>query len=360
MIASLSKHTRRPRFGFRFSVDEAILVSWGRDNVAPMSLLARISAVTCALCLSAAATNAHAILDAALIEAGPVDAGGCEAGSGLSCEQCDTSGYTPVEMQMPIGPMAAMCTDADISAFVTACGVTGTQTTCGAWEASASKTCSGCLLTAQSASTWGPLVCGTTMHCAYNSGGCIDLALGQVTEEVSQGGAGSCGDAVNASFGCQDYACDTCSTTDFATCATSAETNECEAYTAAQTSTTGPCGAIDGGAIETACFPQDDSDITTMVTFMCGGLVAPPPDAGSDAGTPVDAGSGSDASTPKDAGKDTGTPVDSGSDAGDTSFNSGGCHCDAAGVAGTQGTLMMVTSLGALAAVLASRRRKRR
>jgi hypothetical protein len=140
-------------------------------------------------------------------------------------------------------------------------------------------------------------------------------------------------------------------------CALSAETNECESYTAVQTSTTGPCAAEDGGATQTACFPQTDNDITNMVTFMCGGLVAPPPDAGTDAGTPKDAGT--DSGAPKDAGKDSSAVDAAGSDGGDTSFNQGGCHCDAAGVATTN--TLVVMSLGVLAAAAAAvRRRKRR
>src|ERR1700690_3492886 len=85
--------------------------------------------------LCASATNAYAA-DAS------IDSGTC--GSGLACEQCDTSGYSPVEMQKPIGPNAAMCSDADISAFVTACGFSGTQTTCSAGRPPQKKRGSGC------------------------------------------------------------------------------------------------------------------------------------------------------------------------------------------------------------------------
>jgi len=315
-----------------------------------MKLLVRVGALVSAALVSAVASNAHALIPDSGLDA----TSGCDASSGLACEVCDVSGYTPVELKKPIGPMAADCSDADISGFVTACGISGTSSTCSAWQATASTTCLGCLVTQQTASSWGVVVCTPT--CSYNSGGCIDLALGQVSQEKQAGGSGSCGDLVGANFGCQDYACGTCATTDFSTCANSASANECSVYAQAQTSTSGACAAIDGGATETACFPQTDNDITTMATFMCGGLVAQP-DAGSDGGTTNDAG-GSDSGTKKDAGGDSGASGDSGSDAGSNFGNGGGCHCDAAGAAGTTNAIAIL-ALGALVATTAARRRKR-
>ena len=60
--------------------------------------------------------------------------------SGLSCEVCDVSGYSPTEMAAPIGPTSGGCTDADISDFDTAClSSNATQPCVPAW-ASAART----------------------------------------------------------------------------------------------------------------------------------------------------------------------------------------------------------------------------
>jgi MYXO-CTERM domain-containing protein len=313
--------------------------------------------------LVAVAGRANA-LDSGLADGGAADASTdaavtCDAGSGLACEMCDVSGYTPSIMAPPLGPMAAVCSDADISAFDTACGMAGSQSACATWESTASMACLGCLFTQATDAKFGLTVCQTT-ECFYNSAGCVDLTLNQVSQELNGGGSGSCGDLVNASFGCQDYACSTCATTDFATCAASASVNECGSYAAAEQSTTGACGALDGSASETACFPTSDSDIITMATLFCGGLVVVP-DAGMDSGSPMDASTGKDSgTTPKDAGKDSGSSSsgDSGPDAGSESFSSGGCHCDAAGAQGGGNALVMMGLAGFVALALSRRRRR--
>jgi hypothetical protein len=300
-------------------------------------------------------------LDAMVTDGGSTS---CDAGSGLSCEMCDVSGFTPDTMQKPIGPMAMACTDNDISNFITACGMSGTASACSMWEMSTSMTCVGCVITQSTASSWGPIVCTSSTQCSYNAQGCVDLTLNQVSMEKSSGGAGSCGDLLNASYGCQDYACGTCSTTDFPNCANSAVANECSSYATAAQSTTGPCGAIDGSASETSCFLQGgDSDISALVTLMCGGLVAPPPDAGSDSGTTTgDGGSNKDGgSTSKDGGSGDGSTgnKDSGPDGGAGFNNGSGCHCDAAGAEGTGNALVML-GIGGFVAAAITRRRKRR
>ncbi len=329
----------------------------GRGIERPMRWLERIVGFGCVLVAVTFASGAHALTDAS------VEAGTCDAGSGLACEMCDTSGYTPTELKAPLGPMAGLCSDADISGFITACGIsTGSQSACSAWQAMVSSTCLACILTPESSSEWGLAVCATT-SCAYNSAGCIDLALNQVSMEQQAGGTGSCGDVVQAAFGCEDYACSTCTGTDFTTCVTSAVSNECASYAAPLTSMTGACAAMDGSASETSCFPQTDTDLTAMAELFCGGLVAPPPDAGSDSGTTTtDSGTGFDSgTTPKDAGKadSGGSTGDGGVDAGTGgSFNTGGCHCDAAGSGGSGDALLMMGMAGFV--VVALGRRKRR
>ena len=278
--------------------------------------------------------------------------------SGLACEVCDVSGFSPTMMAAPIGPTSTDCTDQDIADFDTACLATSaTQSTCSAWESSASKSCLGCLITQDTAAKWGFLVC-TSTGCTLNVQGCVDEALGTVSQEQQAGGSGSCGDAINASYGCQDYACSTCSTTDFANCANSAVANECASYVAPVESTTGVCANLQSNTQAQTCFAQDEQSEVAMATYMCGGGVAPPPppdDAGppppNDSGAPKpDSGTKSDAGTkPGDGG--------SGSDAGTNFGGKGGCHCDAAGGGGD--SFAFIGVIAAFAATLARRKRNR-
>lgn len=278
-------------------------------------------------------------------------------GSGLACEVCDVSGFSSSVMAEPIGPMSGDCTDQDISDFDTACIATSaTQSSCSAWEQSASKACVGCLLTQDTAAKWGALVCNSS-GCNFNVQGCVDLALGTVSQEKQAGGSGSCGDAINASYGCQEYACSTCSTTDFSNCANSAVANECASYVAPVESTTGVCANLNNSTQAQACFVQDEQSEIALATYMCGGGIAPPPDAGpppSDGGTTSDGGSKTDAGAKSDGGK----PSDAGSDAGSGSFGKGGCHCDAAGGGGD--SLAFAGFTAALVSALVRRKKRAR
>ena len=99
----------------------------------------------------------------------------------------------------------------------------------------------------------------------------MDLVLHQVAQEKSAGGPGSCGDLVNASFGCDDYACGTCAASDFQTCIQSATFNECKAYADAVSSTTGACAVLqsDAGAAS-SCYPQTSVDVKSFLNVFCG------------------------------------------------------------------------------------------
>ena len=197
--------------------------------------------------------------------------------SGLACENCDVTGYTAVQQGKPVA-MPGSCTAAQLQAFVTACfSSTATQNTCTTWTNSQPDggNCATCLSPVlQSSANWGPFDCATsTSPCGANSGGCVDLVTKTVTAEKGQGGAGSCGDLVTVNFGCQDYACGTCATSDFQTCDQSATANECKSYVDAVTSTTGPCGPINGDAAPPkaqSCFPQTDADNVNFVDIFCG------------------------------------------------------------------------------------------
>ncbi|HSQ64212.1 MAG TPA: hypothetical protein VLM85_13390 [Polyangiaceae bacterium] len=203
------------------------------------------------------------------------DGGGCT--SGLACELCDVSGFTPTTQSAPT-QMANACTQTQINDFVTACFGSGTSTTCSAWQSANADagSCVSCVFTLQSAAAWGALVC-TSSGCSLNSPGCLDLELSQVSQEKQAGGAGSCGDVLSASYGCQDYACGTCTTTggtssDFSTCVNAALNAECKSY--GDKFTTDPaCASLQGDAAPAGalkCFPQADTDVPAFVNVFCG------------------------------------------------------------------------------------------
>lgn len=201
--------------------------------------------------------------------------GGPGCGSGLDCEQCDVTGYSPIQQGTP-HTVPNACTAQQLQDFVTACFSTGaSSTTCSAWEAQDTGACGTCLQPVlQSTTSWGPFDCETSSSpCGANAGGCVDKVIGQVGQEGITGGSGSCGDLVTVNFGCQDYACSTCSTTDFQTCDQSAVANECASYVSQVSSTTGICAGINGDAAPARisdCFPQSDSDNVNFVDVFCG------------------------------------------------------------------------------------------
>ncbi len=130
------------------------------------------------------------------------------------------SGFSPVAQVTPIGPKAGKCPAADTTAFVTAClSANATSSTCQAWqtaEKTSNANCLSCVFTQTTGTGWGPLVCDNN-GCKLNVPGCLDLALGQQSQENSTS-TGSCGDHLSASYGCQDTACASCTGTDFSTC----------------------------------------------------------------------------------------------------------------------------------------------
>jgi hypothetical protein len=192
--------------------------------------------------------------------------------SGLACELCDVSGYAPTLMSPP-ATMSHACTSQELAAFATAClGSSASQQTCQSWQTAQGDagTCLPCLFTLQSSAAWGPVVCSSS-SCSVNTAGCVDLALAQVGLEKAKGGPGSCGDLVNASYGCQDYACGTCASSDFNTCVQSALANECKPYGDALDANNGPCAMLQGDASSpTVCFPSSDTDIPGFLNVFCG------------------------------------------------------------------------------------------
>jgi hypothetical protein len=213
----------------------------------------------------------------------PGDGGNNTCTSGLSCETCDVTGFSVSPQAKPIGPKSGACTSAQLTAFDTACAATSsTQATCSTWE-TANAGCSACIVTDQTAASWGPLVC-TQAGCSINVPGCIDLALAETGTE--NGTNGSCGDLLNASYECQDYACGACDVAadggsdpaSFQTCDNAALMAECKSYSDAFDSSS-QCSALQGDTIPTAvqvCFASDpnsgfsEQEVVNIAAFFCG------------------------------------------------------------------------------------------
>jgi len=209
------------------------------------------------------------------------DAAGC--GSGLQCEVCD-NGYVPSQMAAPYA-YPNLCAPADIAAYVVACGSnTGNQTDCNNWqnsEQTSAPNCLGCAYSNLTDAKWGAFACDTNGNCILNTGGCVDIVTGLVSQEKQAGGSGSCGDLIDTDNGCQNYACDGCTAqSDYDSCLTSAEANECNVYDGPVENGTGVCSVLANNSA--FCFANSDADLTTMLTLMCG--------ATSDAGGVSDAG----------------------------------------------------------------------
>jgi hypothetical protein len=204
--------------------------------------------------------------------------GGCPS-SAPTCEICDVSSFSPTAQVTPIGPKAGKCPAADTTAFVTAClSANATSSTCQAWqtaEKTSNANCLSCVFTQTTGTGWGPLVCDNN-GCKLNVPGCLDLALGQQSQENSTS-TGSCGDYLSASYGCQDTACASCTGTDFSTCVNDAVAGACKSYADAFTNSSA-CSSLNGDTVPANvnnCFPASqtgytDTEFANFTNFFCG------------------------------------------------------------------------------------------
>lgn len=143
------------------------------------------------------------------------------------------------------------------------------------------QVCRECIETPITASTWGVVVL-TGQSRVYNTEGCIDDALAEVSMEKASGGSGSCGNLLFALYGCEAYACTACTGAAHDACM-GASISACMAYNAPALSMSGPCSALLAPAAAPpsvqSCFPnptiadptaQEVDWVTRMVGFMCG------------------------------------------------------------------------------------------
>jgi len=210
---------------------------------------------------------------------GPDGQTGCPTAD-PACEVCDVSSFSATAQSKPIGPNSKACTTQQVTDFVNACFTVagGSQTKCDAWQTSvadAGASCLGCTFTLQTDAAWGVLVC-TQSGCSLNVPGCVDLALGQVSQENTTS-TGSCGDFLNSDYGCQDAACSSCQDPDFTTCVNDAIGAECKQYADAFQNST-QCAALNSDTPPAAlsnCFASSQSgysvaDLTNFTNYFCG------------------------------------------------------------------------------------------
>ncbi len=177
--------------------------------------------------------------------------GGVVDASSASCTPADVSSYTPAPLTPPKAP-ALQCSQTQLTAFYNAClGPSAARTTCDAFQAT-NATCSSCLLSSRSDSTWGPIVTTSTTW-DFNVAGCVSLA-----------GDATCASAIAAAQGCEETACAGCQFIGGDTplpreqCMQQADVGGCSSYVSAE------CDLSEAGA--PACRVSDGSS-TSFVAF---------------------------------------------------------------------------------------------
>ena len=222
------------------------------------------------------------------------DAGvdGAAIDASLACGPVDVSSFKPDLMTAPHAPHLGKCTSQQIDDYAQCQGAKNTDL-CGQFKAGQpAADCGACIETQQGAPEWGVIVfSGSTA--LFNIEGCVDDALGQVSSEVHtpDAGAGSCGDELHASYGCQETACSACTNGDFTICDSqvlfagddASAPGECKVWDDAVNDPSGPCAPLFSPtppADVASCFPdaslasdttkQEVDWLTRIVTYMCG------------------------------------------------------------------------------------------
>ena len=196
------------------------------------------------------------------------------------CGPLDVSTYAPETMHPPNPPHAGKCTAQESADFAACEG--GDTSKCNQFAPGQSaEACGACIDTHKTDATWGVVVFDGSTG-TINIEGCVDDALEEVSQEKSQGGSGSCGDALHASYGCQDAACDACTGDDLTSCIDDALADGCKSYDDAVQSAKGPCAEILDDAAPpdvSSCFPDPSIEdiaaqradfLTRMANYMCG------------------------------------------------------------------------------------------
>jgi hypothetical protein len=179
------------------------------------------------------------------------------------CAPVNIAGYTPSALVPPNTPTLA-CAAGDLETFYDACIAQNlVGPTCLTFETDAGV-CAQCLLSAVSASSWGPVVVRNG-NPTLNVAGC--MALVQHDQSST-----SCAQLAANEQGCEEYACDNvCPNTidggelAYEQCTEIAASGECRSYVNAE------CDPADAGV--QVCVPSalDETTFAAFASVFCGG-----------------------------------------------------------------------------------------
>lgn len=188
-----------------------------------------------------------------------------------ACPPSTTMSFTPRTYTAAVAHQG-VCTAADVSDFVSACGQNSTTSSCSAWEATnlpagdagRGTACGRCIVAPDDN---GGLWFDPTGLAYPNYGACI-----QLSDPID---GPSCSAAYDNATACDDVACDACPSTEFEGCASASARGACSTYVSTEN---GACTTdfADGG-VATTCSPgaashSVDLDYTYIITLVCGSL----------------------------------------------------------------------------------------
>jgi hypothetical protein len=225
-----------------------------------------------------------------------------DSGDAGSCQPTSTASFKPSTYTNAL-EYQGKCDAAATTAFIAACGASGTVKTCQMWvsanvgsDAGAGNGCGNCIIAPKN--NGGAWVDPEGLV-APNYGACVQL--------LAANGA-TCAAAFANAAGCESVGCDACPGSEYAACATAADMGSCSTYAGAENAACAPLQST-----LTMCQPglvsgNPDDDLKLIIGLVCGessdgGIT----DSGTtDTGTVQDSGEA-------DTGKaDTGTVQDSG------------------------------------------------
>jgi hypothetical protein len=133
-----------------------------------------------------------------------LDGGLCEPAEASIDAGPDANQFIITQMNPPHAPMNA-CTSQELSDYAL-CQAQKQGDSCKQFNpGGSSASCGACLESQESDPTWGIIVFNGQAG-SFNIPGCVDLELGQVAQEVPDGGVATCGQALEKSYECQDQA----------------------------------------------------------------------------------------------------------------------------------------------------------
>ncbi len=207
--------------------------------------------------------------------------GDVQLDSPLACAS-DVSSFKAENMGTPHAPHLNQCTLQQIADYAQCQGAKDT-TKCPQFGAGKPSAACGTCIESQhngpdgGTGTWGVIVFNGSSG-SFNIAGCVDDALGQVAAEPT-----SCGQALYASYTCQEAACSACVGSDYTDCDNAILLSGCAGEEATVNNPSGPCTSLFSDALAgdlASCFPdstlasdatkQEVDWLTRIITYMCG------------------------------------------------------------------------------------------